>query len=307
MIQKKCEASEFYSIFIIISLLLVGMNFITPIPVTADVSTTYDIENGTTLHNGTDLHMPQANISIMFNHRTSGDSMSISCEFEIISNTSQITSLAFVNPHSWLYHVGSNASFAYFIYQDGNPLNFTFYSWEELGWNSSAYKNAIINDYWLDHAMFSVFEVELTCNISTLISVDVLIWDFPWSNYIDFHYIVGTARTFDSDTHQRIHVKVIENEPLNSLYFYPNASLSVEKNGANTDAYWDFYIRDFEYDEVRFSAYVELYHRWTPTYPETNPSHATPFVLDPTVYPFAILAIVFVFGFVLVFADRIKR
>jgi len=263
-------------------LLLNGVTIITPIPVDADMADVYTFDDGGTFHNGTDLHMPQANVSIEFNHAHNGDVISVSCDFEIYTSISQNTTLAFVYPNSWDWSSNSDATIWYSIIKNGDVLNFTTYSWEELGWNASDYSQFEPYDDWLSDALFSVFDVELIGNASTLISVEMNAWDFPWSNYFDFHYIVGSARTFTSDTHERIHVRIIENQPLYGINFGPNISLTVEENGIYTDAYWDFNVSDFEYDTIGFGAYINEYHPNIPspsTPTPTLPSGFIPWIL----------------------------
>jgi hypothetical protein len=101
-----------------------------------------------------------------------------------------------------------------------------------------------------------VFGITIHANTTLLIEVSAKIEITGNAEYYDLTYIVGSARTFYGDTHQRVMVNIIEYVPLLGKQFYPEPHLVVNTNGIVTCATWDFQIREFEYDSIITSLHI---------------------------------------------------
>ena len=142
-------------------------------------------------------------------------------------------------------------------------VEYTLLTWDDLLESTFSNDSDLVTYYW--HyttilASFACFEISLDANSTILIHV--------LSNYIftldhiataegrdnwEYQYIFGSARTFDGDTLQRIHIHLVEVEPLFSKSFEPEEYLTLTEDGNRTDAIWEFNVSSIEENYIRFS------------------------------------------------------
>ncbi|MGY5881256.1 MAG: hypothetical protein RTV31_13465, partial [Candidatus Thorarchaeota archaeon] len=122
--------------------------------------------------------------------------------------------------------------------------------------------NAIPN---LNHVDFALFDIELIANTTLVLSTVTGSMFSTSMDRFDYQYIVGSARTFDGHTMERVHMHVVEEVPFVSKSFGPNESLTVVENGIETDVIWDLNITEYPIDRVAFGADVYIYVDWRPT------------------------------------------
>ncbi len=240
-------------------------------PIISDIATTSYFIEGTTIHNGTNIQMPEANVEIFYNH-SECDELSMECIFQTYTNKTQNATLAFVQPsvkNDWYEYQELNYNMV--ISVNSIITNYSVYTWEELGWNASNYPELDTYGSWLSGMEYAIFNANLIANATTSINVSINATGFRLGNYFELKYIVGSARTFDSDTHQRIQMKIMESTPVIDMQYYPEDYLSIEIEGNETYLTWDFMLSKFQHNYVyaRYYVYTKSY-----TYP-TNASTTT--------------------------------
>ncbi len=262
--------------------------------VSADLSTTEYFEHGASFHNGTDVKMPEAYAEITVTHNENNESIYIKGQYQIFSEETQNATLAFVYPETWLQWGGKEDTFPNMtIFVNSTKINYTTYSWDNLGWNASEYEDIVDDGDWLTESAYAVFNVELLANSSIIIEVEAEAVFICRANYLSIQYIVGSARTFDSNTHQIVNVTIIENAPLaiadDTIYFIPGRYARVYPHGDITNIIWDFSISDFTYNSISVHMYINKFTPMIPS-PTTTTTTTTAQLLD-TIGPVAVSVI----------------
>jgi hypothetical protein len=253
-----------FSIFLLLSLVFASE---VAIEVGADIANVSYLDNGATFHNATHLRMPEANAEIIFMYGNSSSHVSIACEFRIISNTTQNTTLAFVLPRiSTLYGLGSTPSFSEIsIEVDSEQTNYTSLTWEQLNWSAPLDSGLHEASWlWLNTSEYAVFNVKLFEDVPINVTVSSIVINPATSYQFILSYTVGSARTFDGDTHQRVHARIIEEKPLIDLNYWPLEFLENTTDNGTTDLTWDFNISEFALNEVTFSCTLVQYSGISP-------------------------------------------
>jgi hypothetical protein len=219
------------------------------------------IWEGSSFHNGTHINMPFADVYINITRTTSVIYVSMDSEFHIDTNTTQNATLAFVYPSISGERFLSEASDT-----NGNPsmhiyANDTLYDYTVFN-----YDDVVANGYPVDFVTypfihsdteFAVFNIELIANTTMTLSTVSNVNYITNLDLFEYYYIVGSARTFEGHTMERVHFHVVEEVPFSRVSFYPNESLSVIENNKITDATWEFNVTEFSYDTVGFHGYYE--------------------------------------------------
>lgn len=233
----------------------------------ADIANVSYLDHGATFHNATYLRMSDASAEIIFMYGNDSNYVSIACEFSIVSNTTQNATLAFVLPRiCTLYGLGSTPGFAEISIQvDSVPTNVTFLTWEQLNWSAPLDSGLHEASWlWLNTSEYAVFDVELVEAVPINVTVASTVINPASSHSFTFTYTVGSARTFDGDTHQRVHARIIEEKPLISLSCWPIEFLENTTENGTTDLTWDFNISEFSLNEVSFGCVLSTYTRTPP-------------------------------------------
>lgn len=230
---------------------------------------------GSTYHNGTHISMPYADVHINITRGSTAVTVSLDSTFHIVTNTTQNATLAFVYPTAWdddallanpppTWGDGmTNESFFMHIYSNGTLIDYTV-----IHYNSSiegGFTEDFLSSFTFPYFDFAVFDLELTANTTMILStVSGSIFSTSMNRF-DYNYIVGSARTFEGHTMERVQMHVIEEVPFLSKSFSPNESLTVEENGIVTDAIWDFNVTEFSSDRLAFGANVYTEVNWIPS------------------------------------------
>ena len=234
----------------------------------ADYAIWGNMFDGTAYHNGTDIRMPYADVRINITRASTAVIVSLDSEFHIVTNTTQNTTLAFVYPTAWgdeALHTEppptwgdgvTNDSYFMQIYGNGTLIDFTVIKYNNtiLG----GFTEDFLNNIFGTHVDYAVFDIELIANTTLVLSTVTGSIFSASMNRFDYYYIVGSARTFEGHTIERVHMHVVEEVPFMSKEFGPNESLTVVENGIETDAIWDLNITEFSDNTVRFQADVVI-------------------------------------------------
>jgi len=245
------------SAIVVLCALMMSPVFLIIDPCTADMAyIVYVMPDGGGLHNGSQICMPYADVRINITNTLESVIVNQSAAFEIFTNRTQNVTLAFVYPDS--LPPGDMQ-----ISVNETEIEYTLLTWDELLESTFSNDSDLVTYYWeytTILASFACFEITLDANSTIFIHV--------LSNYIftldhiataegrdhwEYQYIFGSARTFDCDTLQRIHIHVVEIEPFSSKSFEPEEYLSLTEDGNKTDAIWEFNVSSIEGNYIQFS------------------------------------------------------
>jgi hypothetical protein len=230
---------------------------------------------GSTYHNGTHISMPYADVHINITRGSAAVTVYLDSTFHIVTNTTQNATLAFVYPTAWGNDALltdppptwgdsiTNESFFMHIYVNGTMIDYIV-----IHYNSSI-EGGFTEDFLSEipplSVDFAVFDLELTANTTTVLTtVSGSIFSTSMNRF-DYNYIVGSARTFEGHTMERVQMHVVEEVPFLSKSFGPNESLTVDENGIITDAIWNLNVTEFSLDRVSFGADVYTEVDWLST------------------------------------------
>jgi hypothetical protein len=231
---------------------------------------------GSTYHNGTHISMPYADVRINITGTATAIIVSLDSEFHIVTNTTQNTTLAFVYPTAWSDDAllsnppptwgdgTTNKSYFMHIYGNGTLIDYTVIHYNDTV--EGGFIEHFISDIpILQDVDFAIFDRELIANTTLILSTVSGSIFSPSMDRFDYSYIVGSARTFESHTMERVQMHTVEEVPFLSKSFSPNEPLTVVDNGIETDAIWDLNITEFQLDQVSFGANIYAYVAWLPT------------------------------------------
>ncbi|RDE15053.1 MAG: hypothetical protein C4K48_05085 [Candidatus Thorarchaeota archaeon] len=235
----------------------------------ANIGNVAMMQEGSTFHNGTDINMPYADVSINITRLIDCATVNMTAVFAVYSNITQNATLAFMYPSFNRIGIVYNSTDV-----SGNPISFqtngtmqiianaTIMNYTIVFWDDFI-ESGFIDDF-LYHAPFvhpfadfAVFDLELTANttlIFTVVSDSVYI--LTDIDLFQYYYIVGSARTFIGDTHEKIHLRLIEHAAFLETEFSPNETLTVSQDGIITEAIWEFNISQFTQDVIVFNGQI---------------------------------------------------
>jgi len=234
-------------------------------------------EDGTAFHNGTHISMPYADVSINITRRETEVYVSLDSEFHIKTNVTQNATLAFVYTSSdiddviltsppatgWFYPY--NTSNSLHIYSNGSLVDYTVMDYDEFDELGFTLEDLIDYPSIYPFVNFALIDVDLVANTTLVLkSQSGAVFQSTMDRF-DYYYIVGSARTFEGTTLERVHMHVVEEIPFLSHAFYPEESLDITEDGIVTDAIWNLNLSEFSQDVVHFTAKA-----WDPNYEWTN-------------------------------------
>ena len=264
------------ALVVIVALTALTLILENPTPGSSDIVTDFTINESGAFSNGTFLQMPQANVSFHIENSLNYRQevlVNSTCNFMILSNTTQNATLAFVYHDVYsMYHNADSIWTNMTIFVNDIEVNYTRYHWDDLSWGINPFGYGTR----AQDAEFATFELELNQDIPVYIRIESTASGYVLANWLDIEYIFGSARSFNGDTHQRIVATIIENQPFYDTNYYPTDYLSVTKIGNTTTVGWDFIVSDMEDDEVRLSFYVNEYRSILPTTNTTTTTITTP-------------------------------
>ena len=244
--------------YLLLCTMMTTIPFSIAIPCSADmVYIVHVIDDGGGLHNGSQISMPYADVRINITNFLHYAIVNQSARFEIFTNQTQNATLAFVYPH-YLPYTGDMQ-----ILANETEIEFVLLTWDELVKTSFSNDSELVTQYWnftTIYSSFACFEVNLCANTTIFFHI--------FSNYVfttehivtlegrdswEYRYIFGSARTFDGDTLQNIHIHLVEEEPLTSKHFNPLDYLTLIEDGNQTDAIWEFNVSSLELNYITFT------------------------------------------------------
>jgi hypothetical protein len=136
-------------------------------------------------------------------------------------------------------------------------MNYTVVFWDDF--IESGFVDDFLHDapFVYPFADFAVFDIELIANttlVFTIVSDSIYI--LTDTDLFQYFYIVGSARTFVGDTHERIHLRIIEHATFLEKEFHPNETLTVSQDGVLSEAIWEFNMSQFTHDAIMFNGQV---------------------------------------------------
>ncbi len=245
------------SAIVVLCALMMSPVFLSINPCAADmVYLVYVMPDGGGLHNGSQISMPYADVSINITNTLDCVIVNQSAEFEIFTNRTQNVTLAFVYPDS--LPPGDMQ-----ISVNETEVEYTLLTWDDLLESTFSNDSDLVTYYWeytTILASFACFEIGLDANSTIFIHVlsnyiftlDHITTAEGWDHW-EYQYIFGSARTFDGDTLQRIHIHVVEVESFSSKSFEPEEYLTLTVDGIRTDAIWEFNVSSMEVNYIEFS------------------------------------------------------
>jgi hypothetical protein len=163
-------------------------------------------------------------------------------EFHLNTNLTQNVTLGFVVPEFSHYSIGEVSNLT--IYANNTEINHATQSWDDLG-VEQGFSQELIDALgtWLVHAECAVFNLEMQANITANLTVTSNQVCTPmYAHQLVYSYIIASARTFEGDTHETVHMNLVENVPFLNVAFLPDSYLNLTKDGIQSDAIWDFNV-----------------------------------------------------------------
>ncbi|MFW9807131.1 MAG: hypothetical protein ACFFFK_10425 [Candidatus Thorarchaeota archaeon] len=255
-----------------VSIVLIGILFILllsshqTIPADADVANIIDLHTGETFSNSSSLTMPQADVRIrILSTLNDGIHVNVSGKYHIVSDVTQNVSLAFVYPKYWTATAsGPNISLS--VYVNGSSMSYAIVPWENLNASGFEANSTYFGGTWIENTDFVLFTCSMIADDLNIVTVEYRAFPLDYGYAFYFHYIVGTARTFEAETHETIEMHVVEDKPFLNKTFEPEDFLTVSTNSTGTTAEWDFQIdSNFEINTIHFYGRTNEYNPWRPT------------------------------------------
>ena len=229
------------------------------------------LNEGSAFHDGTHIRMPYADVQINITRVLSIIKVTLDSEFHIVTNTTQNATLAFVYPKPGgsalvfdalddnsgsKYTISLEQSHSMQIYANDSLVDYTTYDYQNI--TETGLPDNYYDEYsYIDQSIeFAVFDIELTANTTMILSTKSEVIVGAGVEHYNYQYIVGSARTFEGHTMERVHIRVRETVPFLSKGFHPTESLSLTESGTITDAIWEFNVTEFSFDIISFSAEV---------------------------------------------------
>jgi len=263
--------------------------------VSADLMMTSRLGTGLTLLPAPDASMPFADVDIMIissrNNSTSvRHDINVTGSFVVYSNITQNVTLAFVYPCPWVLPDPEPSepwtdleSFNVNISNNGVKTGYEWFTWDDLtlapGLSEPEWD-------WLRSCRFIVFEAALQEDVTIPIEISLHVVLISSARLFGFRYYVGTARSWDGDTHEIVRIRVEDKVPFIDYYFYPKMNLSVSVDGSLIVATWNSTISQFEEE------YVEFYCTQPNEIPSTPYQPPPPTLLD--LFSIAVIAVAIV-------------
>jgi len=254
-------------------------------------------EEGTAFHNGTHISMPYADVSINITRRENEVYVSLDSEFRIKTNITQNATLAFMYTSSdvddiiltsppatgWFYPY--NESNSLHIYCNGSLIEYATLDYDEFDELGFTLEDLIDYPSIYPYVNFALIDVELIANTTLILKTQSgAVFQYRMERF-DYFYIVGSARTFEGHTLERVHMHVVEEITFLSHSFYPDESLNITENGIETDAIWNLNLSEFSQDVVHFTAKV-----WDPNLDWTRS-------IETSILAIAVILFIYEFGY----------
>ncbi|MHA1136270.1 MAG: hypothetical protein ACTSSE_07270 [Candidatus Thorarchaeota archaeon] len=208
----------------------------------ADIMDSVYVTVSGTITNSSNLIMPEAEANIKMIRDVSGTvTVNVSCSFLVVSNQTMNASLAFVYPKAWRVY-GGPPGIQFTIHINHTEVNHTLVSWENVTSEGFIADPEVFGGTWVENADFVLFSSEMIANHTYEVKVKTNVYPLITAHSGGFSYIVGSATTFLGQTHQKVEILLVEEEPFDGYVFFPDQHLVESSNESGTVASWDFII-----------------------------------------------------------------
>jgi len=244
-------------------LLIVSIILVQPIPSNADIADMASLTVNGDMVYCSNLTMPEADANIRItNTESEGINVKVYCQFQVISNVTDIAYLAFVYPQQWRLGITSSIEIGFDIRINKMSTDYTIVTSKEmidLGLVTEPEDNETTWTKDLDFVLFS-------CNMTEFEPYSVVVitntWGLSSEYYVEFSYVIASAKTFGSSTRQAVRMHLVEDKKLISYSFIPANYLTQSTNETGTTAIWDMTIdNEFNFSQVYFTGYVGKFER----------------------------------------------
>lgn len=226
----------------------------------ADIADTASFLVGGTMSNSS-LTMPEADAKIRIRHTLDdGIGIDVSCSFKVTPSEPVNASLAFVYPQYWHLYSGTYSNVGFDIVINDTLLGYTTVNHSYLIDNGYVLNSTELGGTWIESAEFVMFHHEMQVGETYDVRLTTTAFPMISNNYASFSYIIGSAKTFQGQTHQTVEMHVVEEKEFVSFSFHPDDFLTETTNSSGTTAVWDLVInQDTTISQVGFSATIKQY------------------------------------------------
>jgi hypothetical protein len=245
----------------LVLLILTGMTVSSAIDipqVSADMIVISYMTEGAAVHNGTHVCMPEASVRV--NIKANGSIYTdLQADFSLLTNTTQNVTLGFVVPEVSAYSGGMSSNLT--ISMNNGEINYSILEWNDLG-VAQGFSTELIDELgtWLTQVKYAVFSLEMQANLTAnLIVASSQVYSSSYINEFVYSYVIASARTFEGNTHEIVHMNLVETVPFLNVSFLPDSYLTLTKNGMQSDAIWDLNVSEFGDNSVQMFAVIREY------------------------------------------------
>jgi len=215
--------------------------------------TSISLLDNSALHEGEFIQMPIADVEINITRISSSVAVDLVGIYEFETNQTQNASLAYVYPSR---NTVPSPTYSMTVQLDSVETEFTMINWEELV--EHGFSEDLL-EYTSVSASFALFDVSLTANTSLVLRVDShFAFTIRDELYWDYNYIFGSARSFEGDTWETIHIHLVEQTPFIATVFEPDDYLSLTRNGIITDATWAFNVSNIDLNMITMRGHINF-------------------------------------------------
>ena len=222
-----------------------------PIVIEVPLSDHMDIGSGLCL--GSNVSMPEAfvNISIIVEDAFCY-TINMSCQFLLQTITGQNFTTAFVYPSEWGLFSEPEVGFKSFgIRINGSEIDFSVMEWADI---LETYDFDASDWLWLASNQFAVFSLEMPPNSTRVVNVEADITLHSYAHDFTFAYCIGSARSWDGNTHQVIQMDFKNNANLLEHGFQPENYEDLMVDNETETIRWEFLISELDDNYVTFWA-----------------------------------------------------
>ena len=197
--------------------------------------------------------MPSAevNISILVSESWRYD-INVSCSFMISSAVVQNLTTAFAYPTAWFNSYPDEEEAEIDLNMFEISINQSATDYEVLSYEQFVYRFSLNATEWtyIYHCAFALFSFTVENYTNYCIDVKASFTIISTAFDFELEYVVGTARSWDGNTHETVRMDIQNEAEILGYDFFPDINLASEGDNESGQAIWEFDISEFEYDHV---------------------------------------------------------
>jgi len=257
-------------------------------PIVIEIPVSDQVNIGSGLCFGSNVSMPEAYVDIGI---VVEDGfcyiINVSCQFLLQTVTGQNFTTAFVYPSEWGLCSQPEAEFKSFgISINGSEIDFSVMEWADL---LDTYDFDASDWLWLGSNQFAIFSLEMPPNSTLVVSVEADITLHSNAHNFTFAYCIGSARSWDGNTHQVIQMDLTNHANLLEHGFEPENYEDLMVENETETIRWEFLISELDDNYVTFWAAQYEVSTYKPD-PFSNPLHIVLAVFFTIVLPIIIFS-----------------